>query len=315
MKRNLIIFSSKGGGPFKQHSLLKEELTKRGYSVEHWYGWKRWLKLHFIKKTNLIVMSNVPFLFWNKKNKLILNIHGNYNKEKNLFRNPLGYFYNTNLKLAQKIIVPSVYLKNVLKLNKAIVVPNFLTVLNIKENKVKRNYIGLISVTHFAFKEKSMGVLEIVKSLCLLKTKEKLVFDVFGDGRYLGWIMEKVRKISLPSNIIVNFKGRTNCVYNELLSSDVFIYWSGLDSTVPLVIMEAMIIGLPIVANDFPSFKKEVGRNNFTCSNKREFAKSLDLLIGNKKLRQEISEKNKKNAIKYLPENSVSKFIKEIYEE
>jgi glycosyltransferase involved in cell wall biosynthesis len=243
-----------------------------------------------------------------------LNIHGNYNKEKNLFKNPLGYFYDTNLKLAKKIIVPSVYLKNILKLNQAVIIPNFLKRFDFKNNKAKRNYVRLILVSHFAFKEKSMGVLEVVKSLTFLKTDKPIVLDIFGNGRYFELVKRMLTKIYLPKNIKVRFKGYSTHIYDELASSDIFVYWSGLDN-VPMVIMEAMMVGLPIITNDFPSFKDEIKINNFCCSSKKEFANSIDLLINDKKLREKISAKNIVYAKRFLPENSVAKFIKEIYEE
>lgn len=313
MKDKLIIFSSKGGGPFKQHSLLVKELRNKGCLVEHWYGWKNWLKLHLIDKKNLTVMSNVPFLFWQKRNKLILNIHGNYNLEKNIITNPLGYLYGVNVKWAEKVIVPSEYLKKILKLDKAIVIPNFLNKVSFKKNKTKRNYVRLISVTHFAFKKKSFGVLEIIKSLEFLKTDKKVVLDIFGNGRYLDVVMKKLQENLLPKNVKVRFRGYSNKVYDELAASDIFVYWSGIDN-VPMVIMEAMMVGLPIITNDFPSFKDEIKINNFCCSNKNEFANSIDLLINDKNICGEISKKNKVYAKRFLPKNSVNKFIKEIYE-
>jgi hypothetical protein len=61
--KKLIIFSSRSGGPYKQHHLLSQYLLNDGYSVVHWSGFWRWILLHFIYGKNTKILTNVPFIF------------------------------------------------------------------------------------------------------------------------------------------------------------------------------------------------------------------------------------------------------------
>lgn len=290
-KIRLIIFSSKSGGPYKQHHFLYKKLLSEGYNVVHWFGFSKWVLLHFLYGKNIRILTNVPFLFRLKNSGYYLNIHGNYNIEKNI-TNPLGYFYNINLNWANKIIVPNIFLKNKLKINKALVISNLTEEITPTKILKKEKIIKLVTITNFSFRKKAFGVVDIIKALSFSKIKEKIVFDIYGSGKYLNTIKLNYKKIKLPANIEVNFCGYSKFAVDQLSVSDIFVYWSKLD-VAPVCLIDAMACGLPIVINNFPAFVDFIDKNNLICKNRKEFSLAIDNLILNKDNRKKIGLKNK----------------------
>lgn len=289
--KNLIIFSSRTGGPYRQHSLLCKYLLNEGYQIEHWSGFWRWVLLHFIYSKNTKILTNVPFMFRFKKSDYYLNIHGNYNSEKSI-SNPLGYLYQFNLRWADKVIVPNDFLKSILKIPESMVVPNFTEEINIPKSSKKGDEIKLITVTNFSFKDKALGVVHIIKALSLLKTGKKVLLNIYGEGKFLNEIKLQSAKIQLPGNIKFCFCGYSKNVLNKMSESDVFVYWSNLDVS-PVCFTEAMGCGLPIVVNNYPAFMKCIPKINSFCSNEEEFSRAIKAMIENKSLVKKIVKENK----------------------
>lgn len=289
--KKLIIFSSRSGGPYKQHHLLSQYLLNDGYNIVHWSGFWRWILLHFIYDKNTKILTNVPFVFRFKKRDYYLNIHGNYNLEKSI-SNPLGYLYQFNLKWADKVIVPNDFLKNKLKISESVVVPNFTEEICIPKNSKKGNEIRLITVTNFSFKDKALGVVHIIKALSLLKTEKKVVLNIYGEGKFLNEMKLQSAKIKLPSNIKFCFCGYSKNILNKMSESDVFVYWSNLDVS-PVCFTEAMSCGLPIVVNNYPAFVKCMPKINSFCDDEEEFALAVRNFIENKSLKDKVANENR----------------------
>lgn len=313
--KKIYFLSSRHGGPFKQHKIIAEELRKRGFKVEYRCDFIGWAKAHFIYGKNKYIITNVPLILRISKRNFIFNIHGNYNIEKHWRRNPLGYLYNLNKLWSKIIVVPSIYLKEKLNLNNAIVISNALSEETIK-NGIKRNQdtcdeIRLIMVTMFGFREKAEGVLKVIESLSKVKTNKNVVLNIFGKGSFENEIKSRAEKIILPDNIKANFKGYSNDIYDEYAKSDIFVYWSDLDN-VPLVFLEAMAFGLPIVANGFPAFYEILKDNNFIAKSKDEYISLLQNLLNDEKRRLDAGELNKETIKRFLVSNIMKTWIETI---
>lgn len=94
----------------------------------------------------------------------------------------------------------------------------------------------------------------------------------------------------------VNFIPRTNDVAFYYESSSIYCLLSQTEG-LPLVVIEAMAFGLPIVAfNCSPGVKQlvENKKNGFLCeqNNIEEMVNGLDLLMNNPELYQQMSEKS-----------------------
>lgn len=289
--KNLIIFSSRSGGPYRQHCLLYKYLLNEGYKVEHWFGFWRWVLLHLIYSKSTKILTNVLFLFRFKRKDYYLNIHGNYNLEKSI-SNPLGYLYKINLKWADKVIIPNDFLKNKLNLSDSLTIPNFTEKINIPKISKMNNEIKLITVTNFSFRDKALGIVHIIKALSLLKTEKKVILTIYGEGKFLNEIKLQSAKIKLPSNIKFNFCGYSKNVLNKMSESDIFVYWSDLDVS-PVCFTEAMGCGLPIVVNNYPAFINCIPKTNLFCCDEKEFSQSIKNIIENKSWKKKIVKGNR----------------------
>lgn len=79
--------------------------------------------------------------------------------------------------------------------------------------------------------------------------------DLIGDGPNLQNCKNLARKLGLENNI--NFEGRSNEVEKFLSLSDIFVLTSNWEGF-PLSILEAMRIGLPVIASDVGGVKEAV---------------------------------------------------------
>lgn len=94
----------------------------------------------------------------------------------------------------------------------------------------------------------------------LLETLSRLAdlnwhLDLIGDGPNLQNCKNLARKLGLENNI--NFEGRSNEVEKFLSRSDIFVLTSNWEGF-PLSILEAMRIGLPVIASDVGGVKEAV---------------------------------------------------------
>lgn len=308
----IYLISPKSGGAKNQHLLIAEELRKMGYKVQQYSSLWGWIRSHFIYGKNKYIITNLALLFRLSKKGLILNLHGNYRIERNIFKNPLGYLFDINRLWSEHIVVPIQYLKDELKIKEAIVIENAISNDIIRDRPRRgikdKDEIIIAMVTMFSFWEKSIGALRVIESLARLRTNKKITFNIYGCGCYLDDIDKKSRQIKLPHNISYCFHGYKNNIHNEIERADIFAYWSNLD-VMPIVLLEAMANALPIVANNFSSFKEFLG-NNPLSSNQEEFAKNLNLLIKDNDYYERLSTDNIRTAKSYSIDNIINKWTR-----
>ena len=209
--------------------------------------------------------------------------------------------------------MPSNYLKEVLDIKNALIIPNAVSEKLIEKSlETKKlsdkNTINLIMVTMFGFREKSEGALKVITALSKIKSDKKIHLNIFGKGSFEEEIKKRALQIKMPENITVNFKGYAKNINDEYEKADIFVYWSDLD-VMPNVFLEAMAFGLPIIANNFPSFKEILGENNFIAKNEKEFTDYAENLFGNSKTINKISLQNKKLVLQYDIDRIISFWI------
>ncbi|QIB52608.1 glycosyltransferase family 4 protein [Pseudomonas sp. OIL-1] len=104
------------------------------------------------------------------------------------------------------------------------------------------NDVRLIMVARFAEQKNQRALLQALSHLNELNWTLELV----GDGPLLQDVQDLARELGLSEKVY--FAGACSDVHNRLLASDVFLLvsdWEGL----PLVILEAMRAGLPVIAS------------------------------------------------------------------
>ena len=98
----------------------------------------------------------------------------------------------------------------------------------------------MVSVCRFVRQKNIKEVLKIAKKL------PEINFLIIGDGELLEEIKKSISEISLKN---INLVGSKKNIYDYLYKSDIYLSTS-LYEGLPLSILEAMSVGLPIVASN-----------------------------------------------------------------
>ena len=185
---------------------------------------------------------------------------------------------------------------------------------NVPENKVKLIYNGvnLEKFTHRqgvqgVFKEKRVKIgmaaqfttvkwwPDFLETLSILIKEGKNIHGVLiGDGPEI----DNIKKLSehLGINDRVEFKGHVENVSEELHDLDIFFFPSYREG-LSVAIIEALAMGLPIVASDVGGIKEQVfeNENGFVCSagDIPSYKEKLLSLIDNQELRVAFSKRSR----------------------
>jgi glycosyltransferase involved in cell wall biosynthesis len=179
-----------------------------------------------------------------------------------------------------------------LEKNRIVVIPNgigkeyFVRRKILKNNSINVLFVGRLSV------EKNIP--RLIRAVSLLKNK--ITLHIVGEGEKKEEI-EKLISITKLNNVILHGKKTGNDLINMYKSSDIFVLTSD-NEGIPLVLLESMATGLPIVASDIDGVKDLVGDtgilvNPLTAEN---FATQIDKLITNYPVRRKLSKKGVEKA-------------------
>lgn len=152
-----------------------------------------------------------------------------------------------------------------------------------------------------------------VKVIALIKKKHPNVKGVWiGEGQ----LRDKCIKLNEELQAQVVFKGLLpqQDVYTYMLNSRILIQpskWEGL----PFTIIEALSIGLPVIASDIDSHREiiEDGHTGFLANNEEDYVTSIDKVLSNEQFSNMISQKAKtKHSVMYSREVFIEK-LNELY--
>ena len=139
---------------------------------------------------------------------------------------------------------------------------------------------------------------------------------IYGEGEERKKLQEKIDRKGLDT--CFKLMGKTENVYEKLLESSLYVMSSRYEG-MPMVLIEAMSCGLPLISFDCPCGPKDIiknGENGYVCSfgNLDEMANKIITLIQNDNLRKKMGEKSKELSKNYS-EEKIMKQWKELYEE
>jgi len=253
-----------------------------------------------------ILHSSVPVLPSLRNIPLIITIQGDYTIESRLWRVP----YHITLKRADKVTIPSVWLKEKLNLDRAVIIPNAVFPDRFAcLPRIDRDKVNIVTTCNFHFLDKVSGILDIINLLS--KIDQHFSYTIAGGGKYLDTI--KARHNTATK---VNFIGHTNDVKSLLADSDIFLHYSYHD-TFPIAILEAMASGLPVLTNDIGATTEiiDTGEDGFVAHNNDEYLEYLVALVRDSKVRNTIGQNAKaKVASKFNWDIVTDSFIK-LYKE
>lgn len=137
---------------------------------------------------------------------------------------------------------------------------------------------------------------------------------LLGDGELRSDLKAQVWQLGVNNNIL--FAGLVDNVQERLHGFDLFVsssLWEGL----PTVIMEAMAVGLPVIATDIPGTREMIsdGINGRLVppGDPIALANAINTMIENPQMRQNLSEAGKETVKQYSIEEIAKRYL-ELYE-
>ncbi len=266
----VILTAINTGGPFTWGRNLTSQLNDNGIVAKHIHTFPQLVKNSVWPDAD-IVHCTIPITYRLWKKPVVLTVKGDYRREKNIWR----FMASKAIQKADVITTPSYFLKEQLKLQSAIVIPNTIDPSKFNTvSHVEKNVINIVTVMPFYFEEKSKGILQIFENLATIQsaTNKQINYTVVGGGRYFAFVVEEARKYKIH----INFIGISSNPRQYLESSDIFLYYSFFDNF-PNVILEAMASGLPVITNDIGAVSEIIDneKNGFITNNNQSYKEYL----------------------------------------
>lgn len=147
----------------------------------------------------------------------------------------------------------------------------------------------MTSVTGFNYSEKIRGLMDALPQLVrTLNRREDTVLLIAGDGVLMPWFKAFMDRRPSPHIRLLGYCGDVEKLY---ASTDLFVHFSYQDGC-PNILLEAMIAGIPVVANNFISFAERIesGKDGILTDLTKpdELANVLDRLLDDPELRQRL---------------------------
>tara|TARA_B100000963_G_C22592361_1_gene656161 strand:+ start:419 stop:1507 length:1089 start_codon:yes stop_codon:yes gene_type:complete len=171
-------------------------------------------------------------------------------------------------------------------------------------NKLK---INIITICRLVKQKNVKDILRIAEKV------SEVNFTIVGDGE----LKEEIKDLIFMKGLInVNLIGATNNVFKYLYSSDIYLSTS-LYEGLPLSIIEAMSIGLPIIASNVTGNSDTIihGRSGFLYDSDKviEATRYIKKLSQNKKLRSKMGYSAYKRQRKIFSEQKMYSQYKNLY--
>lgn len=188
--------------------------------------------------------------------------------------------------------------KKIVSLNKALTIYNGIEPpdINILKSSMKTDNFVIGSVLRFCKQKNVINTVKAAITVCRVNSKINFVF--IGDGEELNECIKIVDDVKMAERI--QFPGWQTNIFEWLIGFDVFLLfskWEGL----PISILEAMSVGLPIVASDIKGNNELVNSRNGYLISVNDIDKLTKVLV---------SFPNKKELLNKLGDVSL-KIVKE----
>lgn len=144
------------------------------------------------------------------------------------------------------------------------------------------------------------GYKYLIKALSLLKEDIDLI--IIGSGPEKDKLEKAAKELNLSNRVEIKTGLDNEQKFQHLAASDIYVL-SSLHEGFGIVLQEAMQVGLPIVATNHGGQVDLVrdGENGFLVEPKNpdQLAQKIEMLLDDKRLADEMSERNKKEIKKY----------------
>ena len=192
---------------------------------------------------------------------------------------------------------------------------------NNKKIKVLPNFISYISEEASSCENKkiiSVGRLEYQKGYDILidiwnivsKKYPDWILEIYGEGPEREKLQNKVNKLGLEKSFLL--KGAIKNIQDKYLESSIYVMSSRYEG-MPMVLLEAMAYGLPIVSFTCPCGPKDIVKDNedgflVEFENIEEMAEKIENLIINEEKRKLFGKNAKKNIQRFSKNEIMEKW-------
>lgn len=183
-----------------------------------------------------------------------------------------------------------------------------------RKHREPQETFQLLFVSRFIEKK---GLIETIKAMQILKERGiNFVLYCLGDGEMKAQAEALVSESGLGKKVQFTGYIAENEVERYFFDTDIFIFPTRHAEGFPIVMFKAIAAGQPLVTTRFRTAMDYLTENEhciFCDSTPESIADQIEKLIGDKKLREEISNNNKAFGKNFSPENIAKEYVK-IYE-
>lgn len=241
--------------------------------------------------------------YGNKDSIKIAQEHHYHNNDKKYINILKNKYNNIDYLFALTKGLQADYKKFLVKNNhtKVVLVPNM--ILEKDKESSRLDTKNLITVSRLDKKKRIDEIINIFSKIS--DTKSKLF--IIGDGAELANLKSQTKSLNLENRIIFTGYKDKNDIKNYLLNSSIFLMASETEG-LPMVLLEAMSLGVPCIAYETASGTADIisnEKNGFIIYNRdqEEYINKVEYLLSNKKIRNRMGVKAKETAKMFSKEN------------
>lgn len=167
----------------------------------------------------------------------------------------------------------------------------------------------IISVGRLSYPKNFDRLVDIAS--VVLKDNPTWSWDVYGDGKELDTLVNKSIQLGIADRL--HFLGNVSDIYERYPEYSFLVMTSRYEGF-PMVLLEGLAFGLPLVAFDVPSGPNEIiktGINGFLCNSEYddEMIKAINELVKSVELRNRFSEESLNIAKEFNISNIADKWL------
>ena len=168
------------------------------------------------------------------------------------------------------------YQKNILSSNNTLIYNGSKDLFNVKSKSKLNNKITISFVARFSYQKDHETLFNALSNLRKIDLN-KIIINLIGDGELMKKYIDKSNELGINNSL--NFIGETTEVDKYLLESDLFMLISNYEG-LPVSIIEALSVGLPIIATNVGGVNELVddGLNGFLVT-KNDHVQLTEILL------------------------------------